>query len=135
MLPQVFPLLRDSAAVTAIIGSNPVRCYRHGSAPQGVTAPYVTWYVVTGTPENSLEALPRVDSYSVQVDCWSDNTGTGSTGVETLAEAVRDAIEPYAYMTALAVNDRDPETMRYRIGMTFTFWPRRASTRDYLPSS
>lgn len=132
MLPELFPILRDASAVTALIGSNPVRCYRHGSAPQGVTAPYVTWYVVSGTPENSISEMPRVDNYSIQIDCWSDNTGSGSTGVETLAKAVRDAVEPHAHMTSVAINDRDPETMRYRLGLTFTFWHRRDSTESSI---
>lgn len=131
MFPQIFPIIKDSSAVTAIIGSSPVRFYRHGSAPQNVVAPYVTWNVVTGTPENSLDATPRADNYSVQVDCWSDNTGTGSAGVETLAEAVRDALEPFGHMTAVSVDDRDPETMRYRIGLTFTFWRVRTTSTEF----
>lgn len=125
MLPQVFPLLRDNVAVTALIGSNPVRAYRHGTAPQSVVAPYVTWFVVTGNPENTLEDLPRIDRYEVQVDCWSENTGTGGTQVENLAEAVRNAIEPSAHMTAVVANTRDQETQRYRIGLQFTFWHHR----------
>lgn len=125
MLPQVFPLLSASSAVKALIGSNPVRAYRHGVAPQNVVAPYVTWFVVTGIPENTLEDLPRVDRYEVQVDCWSENTGTGATQIETLAEAVRDAIEPDAYMTSVIANTRDEETQRYRIAMQFTFWTER----------
>lgn len=122
MLPQVFPLLSASTAVKALIGSNPVRAYRHGSAPQAVVAPYVTWFVVTGNPENTLEDLPRVDRYEVQLDCWSENTGTGAIQVETLAQAVRDALEPYAYMTAVVADTRDQETQRYRVALQFTFW-------------
>lgn len=125
MLPQVFPLLRDAPAVTALIGTNPVRAYRHGKAPQNTVAPYVTWFVVTGTPENTLDDLPKIDRFEVQVDCWSDNTGTGGTQVETLAQAVRDALEPSAYMTAVVANTQDQETQRYRIGLQFTFWHHR----------
>lgn len=119
MLPQVFPLLSASSAVRALIGS---RAYRHGSAPQDVVAPYVTWFVVTGNPENTLEDLPRVDRYEVQLDCWSVNTGEGPAQVETLAKAVRDALEPYAYMTAVVADTRDQETQRYRVALQFTFW-------------
>lgn len=122
MFPNVFALLKDSAAVTAIIGTSPCRAYEHGSAPQGVTAPYVTHFVVSGSPENCLADTPPADRYSVQIDCWSDNAGTGSLGVKTLAEAVRDALEPHGHMVALGVNGRDPDTMRYRIGLIFDFW-------------
>lgn len=122
MLPLLFPIISASSSVKALIGSNPVRFYRHGNAPQGVVAPYATWFLVTGQPENTLGELPRVDRHEVQVDCWSENTGTGSTQIETLATAIRDAIEPYAYMTAITADGLDPETGRYRIGMQFTFW-------------
>ena len=100
MFPNLFPLFKASAEVKAIIGSNPVRAYKHGEAPQNVTAPYVTWFVVSGTPENQLSGLPPVDAYQVQVDCWSDNTGTGVTVVESLAAAVRDAVEARWHMVS-----------------------------------
>jgi hypothetical protein len=118
MLPALFPLIRTATAVTTLIGTSPVRCFRHGSAPQGTALPYVTWYVVSGVPENDLSDLPKVDSYSVQVDCWSADPQQ----VEDLADAVRDALEPAAYMTAIAANGRDPVTMNFRLGMTFNFW-------------
>lgn len=122
MLPPVFPLLRAAQAVTALIGTSPTRAFRHGSAPQNVAAPYVTWAVISGVPQNALDEVPRVDQLSVQVDCWSDNTGTGSAAVEQLATAVRDALEPHAHMVSGPADSRDPETMRYRITMTFDFW-------------
>jgi hypothetical protein len=125
MLPAVFPLLSASSAVKAIIGSSPVRAYRHGDAPQNAVAPYVTWFVVSGTPENALSDLPPVDNYNVQVDCWSDSSGVGSTTVETLAQAVRDAIEPTSYMTSVISDGKDFDTQRYRIGMTFSFYTHR----------
>ena len=119
MLPLVFPLLRNAAAVAAIVGA---RIYRHGTAPQNVVAPYVTWFIVAGAPENALDEVPRIDRNTVQVDCWSDNSGTGSAGVEALAKAVRDAIEPTNHMAAIVADGRDFETQRYRIGMQFDFW-------------
>lgn len=124
MLPPVYPAIKGATAVTALIG-NPPRCYRHGAAPQNVVAPYVTWAVVSGTPENNLSDPPPIDAYLVQVDCWSDNTGTGDTQVEALARAVRDALEPKADMVSLDGDTRDYETQRYRITMTFKFWVHR----------
>lgn len=122
MLPLVFPLIADSVPVTTLIGTDPVRFFRHGHAPQKVQAPYCTWAVITGVPENTLDEVPRVDNFSIQVDCWSDNTGQGAVDIETLARAVRDALEPHAHMTAVVADGRDPETDRYRIGMQFSFW-------------
>ena len=121
VVPNEIPpqyLLSASAPVKALIGSSPVRAYRHGSAPQGVTAPYVTWFLVSGLPELNVSGTPSVDQHTVQVDCWSDT----DAGVEALATAVRNAIEPTHHMTRIAINDRDPETLRFRIGLQFDFW-------------
>ena len=121
MLPEVFPLLAGDGEVTSFIGSNPVRAYLHGSAPQGVVAPYVTWFLSSGRPDNILDDTAPVDEMTVQVDCWSDS----GAEVVMLAEAVRNAIEPFHHITAIGPNGRDPETMRYRLGMTITFWTQR----------
>ena len=122
MLPPVYVLLTDNDAVTALVGT---RIYRHGVAPQNVVAPYVTWALVSGTPENELSDLPRVDRMEVQIDCWSNNTGTGDAQVEAVAKAVRDALEPVAHMNIIIANEKDYETRRYRLGMQFTFWVKR----------
>lgn len=122
MQPNIFPILRGDSAVRALIGT---RVYPHGEAPQKVVAPYVTWFVLSGNPENYLSDPTTVDAISVQVDCWSDNTGTGSTGVKTLQKAVRKALEKYHYCTGLNFDGRDFETQRYRMSMTFDFWQAR----------
>lgn len=117
MLPAVFTLLANDSEVTGFIGTLPVRAYRHGDAPQRVASPYVTWFTASAAPANNLDDVPPVDDYTVQVDCWSDDQDEA----ENLATAVRDAIEAEHHL--ISVNDgRDPETMRYRISMTFTFW-------------
>ena len=116
MLPPIFHWLK-TAQVQAIIGTPP-RAYRHGSAPQDTTRPYVTWQLISGIPDNTLSELPKVDRLSVQVDCWHQT----DTGIEQLATAVRDAIEPYAHMTGIVINLREPETKLYRIGLQFDIW-------------
>ena len=117
-LPAVFPLLTAAAPVTALIGTTPTRAYRHGRAPQGVTAPYVTWNIAASTAQNTLTGVPSADLFNVRMDCWSDDDAQ----VEALATAVRDAIEPSAHMLGIVANDRDATTNRYRISMTFDFW-------------
>lgn len=118
MMPPVFQTLKASASVKNIVGTNPPRIYRHGSAPQDTTQPYVTWFVITDTPENNLSDLPPSDRIAVQIDCWHQT----DAGIVTLAEAVRDAIEPVAHMTSMPANLREPETKLYRIALQFDFW-------------
>lgn len=118
MLPLVFPLLRDAPAVTSLIGIMPnVRAYRHGVAPQNVARPYVTWSVPGGAPDNGFDGA-CADQFRVQVDCWSDS----DTQVETLAAAVRAALEPAAHCVGYLADERDFETQRFRISMAFDFW-------------
>jgi len=124
MFPPVFQTLKASADVTNIVGTNPPRIYRHGSAPQRDVndntplQPYVTWMVVTGTPENQLSDVPLIDRVTVQVDCWHPT----DKGIVPFAQAVRDAIEPTAHMTAMPVDERDPETKLYRIALEFDWF-------------
>ncbi len=115
MFPGVFQQLKSSQAVKDIVGVNPPRIYRHGSAPQDTSRPYITWEVISGVPDNNLSDLPPSDRITVQVDVWHQT----DSGVEALAIAARDAIEPIAHMTGIPINLREPETRLYRIGLQF----------------
>lgn len=128
MLPPVFQALKASTAVKNIVGTNPPRIYRHGHAPQLAASSqavpaYITWFMVTGTPENQLSGTPPTDRCTVQVDCWHPL----DTGVIALAEAARDAIEPYAHMTGMPVDEREPETRLYRMALVFDWFNDRAT--------
>lgn len=115
MLPPIFAILNGNSAVHAIAGD---RIYPHGSAPQDVARPYVTWFLLSSIPENELDGTPDVDRCSVQIDCWADD-GAGSV---RLASAVRDAIEPHAHVTNIALNGREPETGLYRFAIQTDYW-------------
>lgn len=120
MLPAIFPLLKNAPAVTAFVGTNPVRVYRHGRAPQGVLAPYVTWFVPGGAPENGFDG-PQADFSRVQVDAWVDDGPDGDVKVEQLAKAVRAALEQGGVCVGFAGDGQDPETKRFRMGYLFDF--------------
>lgn len=120
MLPKVYLALMNDPAVTALIGN---RAYRHGSAPQGVTYPYVTWGVPAGDATIVFDQTDA-DQFRVQVDCWSsqDADKNGIAGVETVAAAVRAALEPYAHLVAYTNDERDPDTQAFRLGFAFDWW-------------
>ena len=122
MFPPVFQTLKASAAVKNIVGTNPPRIYAHGDAPQDSAKPYITWFLVSGTPENTLSELPAVDRDQVQVDCWHPT----AAGIKLLATAARDAIEPSAHLVSVPVDDRDPETKLYRVALVFDWFVNRA---------
>lgn len=122
LLPPVFSVLKSSANVKAFVGTNPPRIYKHGEAPQLVDGekklPYVTWFVATAAPENQLSGTPSTDRMTIQVNCWHDT----SAGIDLLAQAVRDAIEPVAYMTGMPIDQREPETRLYWIALQFDWY-------------
>lgn len=115
MLPSVFQILKASTAVKAIVGSASPRIYRFSTAPEDVVAPYVTWFLIVGTPENNLSDPPPLDRMAVQIDCWHQT----DAGCDSLATAVRDAMELVCHMTGVVVNNRDPDTKLYRLAMQF----------------
>lgn len=111
MQPPIFKVCAASPAVTALLGTNPVRLFPFGEAPQGVTYPYAVWQIVGGAPENYLADNPDVDGFNLQVDVYA-KTGAAAAGVAT---ALRDAIEPVAYITRWGGQSKDSATKTYRI--------------------
>jgi hypothetical protein len=117
MLPPVYATLATDSSAADLLG-DPLRVWRHGAAPQGVSRPYVTWALVVATPENTLSETPGVDRCTVQIDCWS----LQSAEVLQLASAVRDAVEPLAHMTGVVVDERERETKLYHMAMQFDWF-------------
>ena len=70
MYPPIYTLLSADSQVSPWVGT---RIYPHGKAPQRVTAPYVTWDVMGGAPDNTLGEAPLSDSYVVRVRLWSEH--------------------------------------------------------------
>lgn len=123
MLPPVFSLLSNDAAVGALLGAgNACRVYPWGSAADNVAKPYVTWYVVTGIAENTQSDPPPMDSFTTQIDVWGDDTGS----TVAAAQAVRNAIETIAYVTGYNPSDRDPDTGRFRYSFDAEFVVKRS---------
>lgn len=110
MYPPIFQLCTASAAVTALLGTGPTRLFPAGEAPQGVALPYAAWQTITGLPENNLDCRPDADTWSVQIDVYAKTL----TAARAAAAAIRDAIEPSAYVTSWRGESRDPDTNNYR---------------------
>lgn len=115
MLPPIYALLSGTSAVTALVSN---RIYPHGEAPQDVTEPYVTWFLVAGAPLLRLEGTPDRDQCMIQLECWHPT----SAGVVTLATAVRNALETVCHVTGISLNQRDFETRLYRLAIQADYW-------------
>jgi hypothetical protein len=117
MIPPIFTICAADTAVRALIGSNPVRLYPFGEAPQGVAKPYAVWQTINGSPENFLSGRPDADNYSVQVDVY----GLTSESVLQVAGALRNALELDAHITNWGNTSRDYETKNYRYNVGVDF--------------
>lgn len=117
MLPPIFNIVNADSAVIAALGPAPVRVYPFGLAPQNVKLPYVTWQTISGAPENYLGDLPDADSYTLQVDVWAAT----SESVLQVARALRDAVEPVAYVAGWGNTARDNDTKYFRYTFTIDF--------------
>jgi len=117
MFPPVFEIVADSSAVTSLLGTAPVRFYPFGQAPQQPVLPYAVWQTVTGEPENYLNDTPDVDRFGIQIDVYAS---TGAVARQ-LAAALRDAVEPQAYVTSWRGEGRDAETLHYSYSFDVSF--------------
>jgi len=111
MFAPIFQTVAANAEVTALLGTNPVRFWPFGEAPENSVLPYSAWQQVNGQPENYLGDLPDLDSYTLQIDVYAS---TGSSA-RAAAKALRDAIEPHAHIVAWRGESRETETKLYRL--------------------
>ena len=110
MIAPIFTVCAASAAVRSLLGGDPLRLYPFGLQDDVIIYPYAVWQNVTGSPENYLAQRPDADSFTLQVDAYADT----AEEVIAVAAALRDAIEPHAYITRWGGQEIDPETKRYR---------------------
>jgi hypothetical protein len=109
MYPLIFDTIKVSGSVTTLLGASPVKFYQFGVAPQDVAIPYAVWQIVGGSPENYLGDNPDIDSYLIQIDVYA----AAATSARAIAEALRNAIQPVAHITAWRGESRDPDTTHY----------------------
>jgi len=105
MLPPLMQVLAASSAVEQIFGDDAARVYAN-EAPPEVDRPYAVFSTIYGTPENELGDSPGVDSWGVQIDVY----GARISEVRDGAQAIRDAIEPHAYVVSWRGEGRDKVT-------------------------
>jgi hypothetical protein len=119
IVPPVFEILSATAAVTALVPA--IRIRGQGYAGETPVAPYITWQVVSGLPENYTSNRPGIDQHRVQVDCWA----TTAAQSRAIATAVRNALEPHGQCVAVFGDDYDTEARLYRFGFDWSIWSNR----------
>jgi len=116
MNPPIFTIISGESDVTDLLGTDPVRFYPFGQAPDETDMPYAVWQTISGGPENHLTGVPNIDRWLIQVDVYAKR---GSTA-RTVAEALRDAIEPEAYIVAWRGESKEGDNIfRYSFDVEF----------------
>lgn len=122
MLPPIFPACAASPEVTSLLGTEPVRFYPWGEAPQDKVYPYAVWQVIPGgAPGNNLHDRPDFDVLTIQVDVY----GRAGSAVSDVVRALRDAIEPHARIVRWGVFDTDPDTKSRHGSFDVRWWLKR----------
>lgn len=111
MFPPVFAICFADTACKAALGSNPMRLYAFGRAPEDESKPYAVWQTITGTPENHLTDAPDVDSMTTQIDVYA----TTEALARSTALAIRNAVQAVAHITSWRGEqwDNSTELRRY----------------------
>ncbi len=117
MFAPIYRTIR-TPEVIAVVGD---RIYSSGLAPQGVAAPYITWFVVAGQPYDHLSGPPGADTDTIQIDCWAGPEDVQELVCMNLAKAVRDALDAAGQANRIIVNTREPDTKLFRIGLQVDF--------------
>ncbi len=112
---NLFALVKASPECTVLIGSNPVRFFEFGQAPQLKQAPYATFQHITGTPYNNLNGPAVADHITTQIDVWADS----STQCKAVANAIREAIENNCHVTSWLGTNKEGETFRTTFTVQF----------------
>jgi hypothetical protein len=111
----LFAAVKAHAPLTALIGSDPCRCYLFGEAdPAPPARPYIVWQTIAGGPENCLAGVDDLDRYALQVDVY----GETAASARQVAGLFRDAIAGKAYVTAFNGEFREAETGLYRVSLS-----------------
>ena len=121
MIPPIFATAAASPAVTALLGTTPVRFFLFGEATQDTPKPYAVWQRVAGSPENYLGTQPDIDNYYTQVDVYA----TTASSARAVADALRDAFEPVATIVSWGAESKDPTTKAYRSSFDVSWWTER----------
>lgn len=111
MSVPIFTVCNADTQLLALMpdADNVLRFYPYGEAPQDVVRPYAVYQEIGGLPENYLHNRPDADNISYQVNIYA----LTAPKAKEVFEAMREAIEPVAYITRFAGEGKDSITNDY----------------------
>lgn len=113
IMPPIFLAASLSQEVTDLIGSDPMRLFMFGVAPQSENRPYAVWQIISGNPQNYLNQRPDSEGVTIQIDSYAQ---TASLSADILSSIER-AIELNCHVTAYRGTSFESDTKLYRTAM------------------
>ncbi len=110
---SLFALVKNS---TDVLGTDPVRFFEFGRAPDECELPYATWQVLAGEPQNTLAGTATHDLVEAQIDIWAGDP----IEARTVARAIRHALDHQITVTHY-LTGWDEESDLYRITCRLTY--------------
>ena len=111
MISSFINIIKDDTGLKALLG-NPIRIYPFGTKlGNSPTVPYGLYTLITANPLNVLHGKASVDSSTVQVNLYAESYDS----LDKIYEALRKALEPYAYIGSYRTADNDENTGLYGI--------------------
>lgn len=114
----VHTAVTNAPGVAALVGAR-VYPYR---VPVDPVWPLVTFFIVSGVHNVTLDGLDGAGNYQVQVDSWS---ATNGKECRDIGDAVRAALDAAPLLNIGAVDERqayEQTGKRYRTSQDFSFW-------------
>ncbi len=118
MNPDIFTILKATPAVTALLGSNPIRFYPWASAPEKPVTPYATYGVFNGNPENYTDQAPDITRMGTQIDIWTSTAAQA----QQIFNAINAALNGVGHLISYQSTNSDDTTGLYNARMEFDFW-------------
>lgn len=111
MYPPIFATCFADATCRELLGTAPMRLFPFSHAPQDSSEPYAVWQTISGQPQNYVNNTPDVDSMLIQIDVYA----LDEEAARTVAEAIRDTVEPVAHVVSWRGEQWEPtpDTFRY----------------------
>jgi hypothetical protein len=94
-------------AGTTLLGTDPVRFFEFGTAPQLETLPYATWQELSAVPYNYLAGAPDTDQIKTQIDVWAET----AADCRAVAREIRRALDTDARFSYLQFTWDEPSRL------------------------
>ncbi len=117
---NIFEVVYSNDKCKKLLGDKTMRFYPTVGIEHDVT-PSAIYQTIAGSPENNLSHRPDCDNHLIQVDVYAETYRQA----ETVAMAIRDAIELDCHITSWRGISQEYETKLYRFSFDCRWWSNR----------